>query len=70
MVFVSSVNGNTIRFEGGKHVVEKFNLKDLVNIRTALKFQIQEYEGTRINMDRERETLEKIVELIRRYRIE
>lgn len=49
--------------------MEKFNLKDLINIKSALKFQIGEYEGTRIDTESEEKTLEKIEELIRGYRI-
>ena len=47
--------------------MEKFNLKDLVNIQSALKFRIEEYQGTKICTESEEKTLEKVDELIWRY---
>ena len=50
--------------------MEKFNLKDLINCKNALKVLIENFEGTQIEAESEEKTLEKIEDLIRRYRID
>lgn len=50
--------------------MEKINLLDLVNIRSALRVHIESYSKTQYNTDRKEETLEKIDELISRYNID
>lgn len=50
--------------------MEKFNLKDLVNIQNSLHVLIDSYSIRLMDTESEEKTLEKINELIRGYRID